>query len=449
MDGYRTLLLTATVFLWNVFGSSAGEAENVYTLNDCIRIGLERNESVANARRDKAIAVARIGQARSAALPQLSLSATYTRLDELQTIEFGDEEMKLGTLDNYSANLGVSQLLYSGGKVGAALRAASLAESQAEWACSEIESAFKRDVRLAFYNLLLADAALSVTEDSVKQLESLLEQTERRRKNGTASEFDELRARVRVANERPRLVKARNARAVAREYMKRLLNFDDKEIELRGELEMNASEPDEEYLQGRAMLNRPALRAMEFSVDLRKENVTAARSDGLPSLSAQFNYNGANAYEFVSYEDDWDWHWNAGLVVSWNFWDGGLTEATVRARRLEAEKALASLDEMRKNVKLEVKRYCLDLKHAREAVAASRGTVALAEKAMKIAETRHEEGLATYLEFTDANLALSTAKLTWLQALHAHMTALAQLQFACGTEKLSAEAWNRGKNDDR
>jgi len=84
-------------------------------------------------------------------------------------------------------------------------------------------------------------------------------------------------------------------------------------------------------------------------------------------------------------------------------------------------------------VLLEVRQAYLALEHARELLAASGDSVALAERALAIARTRYETGLSTYIEFTDANLALSTARLVRAQALHDHAVALAQVAFACGT----------------
>ena len=74
----------------------------------------------------------------------------------------------------------------------------------------------------------------------------------------------------------------------------------------------------------------------------------------------------------------------------------------------------------------------MDLKQAEETVSASRDTVELAEKSLEIARARYENGLATYLDFTDANLSLNLARLTRLQALHDHMNALARLRQASG-----------------
>ena len=72
-------------------------------------------------------------------------------------------------------------------------------------------------------------------------------------------------------------------------------------------------------------------------------------------------------------------------------------------------------------------------------MAASRETVELAEKSLEIAKVRYDNGLATYLDYTDANLALRTARLTRLQALHDHLNSLARLQQASGEEIKTGE----------
>jgi hypothetical protein len=44
--------------------------------------------------------------------------------------------------------------------------------------------------------------------------------------------------------------------------------------------------------------------------------------------------------------------------------------------------------------------------------------------------------LGTYLEYTDANLGLSTAKLTYLNAVHEHVSAQARLDFSTGRTRV-------------
>lgn len=414
-------------------GPLCAEEPALYTIEDCVRIGLERSGAAANARRDEEIASAKVIQARAAALPNLSLNGDYTRLDELQEVDVGEETFEAGTLDNYSASAEVRQLLYSGGKVAAALRAARLSRGYAEVARLDSESGLARDIRLGFHAVLLARAGTEVLEESVAQLESVLSQVEDKFRRGAASELDVLSARVRLGNERPLLIGARNAQALALADLRRALALENEAFDVDGELEHRPVRAGLEELQAVAVTNRPSIRALYAIVALREQDMAAARSGRLPELSARFTYFGANSYEFVSFGDDeWQWHWNAGLGVSWNLWDGGLTRGTVREKILEWEKSRTDLDELLKTVLLEVQRAHLDMQHARESVESGQGNIALAEKALAIAETRYDAGLATRLELTESALGVSRAKLVLLRALHDHMNAVARLHSACG-----------------
>jgi outer membrane protein TolC len=109
-------------------------------LDEYIAIGLESSSASRNARRDQVIAEKVVQQARSIVLPSFSLGASYTRLDEVEEFEFGDETLELGTEDNYAADISVSQLLYAGGRGTAALKAGRLTREQARWSRVATES---------------------------------------------------------------------------------------------------------------------------------------------------------------------------------------------------------------------------------------------------------------------------------------------------------------------
>jgi len=57
---------------------------------------------------------------------------------------------------------------------------------------------------------------------------------------------------------------------------------------------------------------------------------------------------------------------------------------------------------------------------------------------MEIMGTRYRAGLATQLEYADANVGLSEARLTHARALHVHLGAEARLKHACGTDEVAA-----------
>ncbi|MFO7870525.1 MAG: TolC family protein [Kiritimatiellia bacterium] len=405
----------------------------VYTLEDCIEAGLENSARIKTASADRAIADYLVEQARSSALPKVSLSGRYTRQDELQEVSFGEQTTEVGSLNNYSVEAGVNQLLYSGGKVRSALRAARLSRKLASSSKRETELSLVRDIRDGFYGVLLARDSVSVREDSVKQLESLVKQAEAKHKTGAGSEFNVLRAKVELANEKPALIAARAGYETALAAFRRLLGIEE-EIALRGELSFVPFEGEYDDLVAEALSNRPALRRSEVAVELRKEDVSAAKAGYMPEVNAFFNYTGTKPYGFVTADDEWEWHWSTGLMLNWSLWDSGLTSGRVGEKQQELVKARTAREDLERAVKLQVKTAYLDMKHAAEAVKAGKGNVRLAEKALEIAATRLETGAGTHLEFTDANVALSTAKLGYLGAVMDHMNAVSRLKAAIGRE---------------
>ncbi|MEI6972504.1 MAG: TolC family protein, partial [bacterium] len=148
---------------------AVGAATNTparFTLDDCIRTGLKRSAVATNARRDKEIARATVSQARSQVLPQLTADGGYTRLDEIQSMDIGGQMVEMGTLDNYSVDFRLNQLLYSGGKMHAAIKAARLAHVYADLELANVEEGLVRDIRIGFYDILLAKSMVAVKEES-------------------------------------------------------------------------------------------------------------------------------------------------------------------------------------------------------------------------------------------------------------------------------------------
>ena len=181
------------------------------------------------------------------------------------------------------------------------------------------------------------------------------------------------------------------------------------------------------------MENRPEVLQAQTMVRLRGEDVRVARSDYYPTVRAFANYQGLNPGQEKPAQDEWETSWNVGLTASLNILDGGLRRATVLSKVLKQEQAAATLEDVKRGVRLEIENAYLALNNAREVVLGSEGSVKLAERALEIARTRYANGLATYLEFTDSNLALSAARLIHHEALRTYLVALAELRYACGT----------------
>jgi outer membrane protein len=84
-------------------------------------------------------------------------------------------------------------------------------------------------------------------------------------------------------------------------------------------------------------------------------------------------------------------------------------------------------------VKFEVQESILAIRQARESLLSQEKNVEQAREAVRIAELNYAEGLATTLDVSSVQAALSQAKTNQIQALYDYAVALAQLEKSVGT----------------
>lgn len=160
--------------------------------------------------------------------------------------------------------------------------------------------------------------------------------------------------------------------------------------------------------QQTALDQRPDLEAARTGVQLANGQRRRVVARYLPNLVATGNYLWSNSGGFTGRATTW----NAGLGVSWNLFDGGLREAQLREASGRIAEARANERATEERVKDEVRRARLDLQSAEANQVKADEQVKLARESAQLVKNNFEAGVATYLEVTDANTALSGAELS-------------------------------------
>src|SRR6202012_513896 len=125
----------------------------------------------------------------------------------------------------WNAGIQIVQNIYMGGRMVAAFRAADATQKQAIANYQTSVSDTLLNVRIAYYDVLLAAQQITVQEASVKLLEKEQEDQQHRLDAGTVPKFNVLRAQVAVANERPTLINARNSYRIAKNNLANVLGY--------------------------------------------------------------------------------------------------------------------------------------------------------------------------------------------------------------------------------
>jgi outer membrane protein TolC len=417
------------IFGLAVLLSFTGRAETSYTLDECVQLGLVRAVPVMNAERDRQIAEATMKKAVATGLPQIDLLGSYTRDDGAAPPSItGDDVLR----DRYGGSIVASQTLYDGGKVFSAIRAAQAYRGLTAQAKAQQEADLIRRINIAFNGILLVQANVAVQEASVKQLADFENETRQKYEVGAVAEFDWLTAQVRLANETPKMIEARNVLAIAKEHFRNLIVLDKEDFSLDGKLEYTPFDPDLMALQSGAVSARPELLVQEKTIALRQEALKSSWSGYKPKVTAEAVYTQENPDRYDSAQSQWADHWEAGLVAKWTLFDSGTRRGDVLIKGLELAKSQADREDLLREVSLDVKSAWLNMLAARELITGAEENMKLAEKALEIAKTRYDAGLSTYLEFTDSNLSLNTARLNYFRSLEKHLNAVVNLKHAAG-----------------
>lgn len=436
---------------------------------------IERNREILDAEFELALANGQVAEAWSDFYPSVSLSSSYTRNVAPQVSflpaqifdpsaaqgDFIPVQFGADNIWNLSVNLEQTLLdpqVFVG--VGAAARFRGLQREALRGRTQQIVTR----VRIAFYDLLLAQEEVRLTANSLKRVRRSLEETRAMEEAGVAEVYDVLRLEVEAANLEPSLSRAENRHRAARRALAAELDLDpEAEIEVAGQLalmdlddvganspgnrdilafrgESLAEAPELDQLLRRGRANRSDIRQLELTETLRKTELRIEQADYLPSVSAFGSYglaaqqNGMPVFFGTSAQRGTTKQ--VGFRVSMPIFSGFRETARISQRQAALRQAETQTRLASDQAEIQLRNLVDDLHEARSRTRGQRLAVSQARRGYEIASARYREGLASQLELTDAEVALRQSEFNYAQAVYDYLSTGARLDEAAGAVPL-------------
>lgn len=432
----------------SVDDASKTETQPVVTgklsLEDALKLALLYNRDLERVVEEKEFAEGQILSAYGNVLPTISVSGTYTRLEDVNAFEVGGNRIQLGALDNYSATLSVTQPLFAGGSLGAGLRAAKYYEALTdENIRTQAEQTLYQTQSLYLQSLLLQEQ-LDVSKERVELSKAALGDVQNQQKFGTASEYNVLRAQVDLANARTQMININNSLEQTLSQLFITMGVSQQSnISLDDSLSYEPADWNEEEAVQTALLNRPDLAGSKLTVELQEESVRSSYSSYFPTVSAYFDNSWGRPNPAVQTLDEWGRIWNAGISVNWPLFSLN-REGTIKQQKSTLRQQQITYLSMREQVLFEVHSAILALENAREAVEAQKLTLDQAREGLRLAKAQFKEGTIGQVALLDAQQSLTEAQFNYFSSLHDH--ALAKLDLNRATGQLSVEVSEETKD---
>ena len=425
------------------------------SLPDAVTLALRDADEVKRAYADVAITEAQVTTSRASALPQLRLSGTYNHVFANARARAVNQVFNQPNTYNVNANL--SQTLFQGGREFASWRAAKRVREASRLTAGETRAEVAVGVLRAYLAASLAERFEHIRGENLILASQRVDQSQQLFTAGRVARYDVLRSRVERANLEPLVIQARNDRELALLELRRLLNLPpDAPIHLTTTIDSTSvplilAAASDDDANGR---DRASVRAAELTARARRDAVSVARADWLPTISVFFQ-SGVQAFPVSGFppgrgetsarfcpegspadrscqNGGWFGDRAMGVNFSWPLFDGLRAKGAMDLARAQLEVAEIALAQEREAVSLEIARARAELSRSRAVFAARRQTVTEADEAFRLASLRYSRGIGTSLEVSDSQLQMLISQTDEAQSAVDLYLAAAELARALG-----------------
>jgi outer membrane protein TolC len=338
-----------------------------------------------------------------------------------------------GTSYEGGAQISLRQPLMRGGRI----YVATAPIRDAEYTVGILESRLRAqilqviaDTKQAYYNTILAERLIQVSEQAIARDHELIEASEALFRAGRASQRDIVSAQIQLSDDLSDLAARQAERDVAQLVLRDVLGLEIgeylKPADATVPFEPVALRLDD-WIE-RALANRPEIQEILYRLDQNELAVRVAGNAVLPKLDAigvfrrhDFDSSSRQVWGFDSQR------WLAGVEFEIPF---GNVAARERLSALELQHARIGreLANQQRLIELEVRNEDVSLRENLAELEAQTDKVEQARSKLDIAQVRYQRGIADNLDVTDAQQDLVDAESDLLAAVVDYTNGLARLE---------------------
>lgn len=432
MKNRKEFLIVFWILIFSFSFSRGISCADLLTLSDGLRVVTEESRLLKITQREEAVSEADTLIARSRMLPNINAYLSQTFLAYQPGAIFGSLTVPTAEKDSYSYGVNVQQTLYDFKGNASRYESSKLILETKKIETKRIRNFVSLDFAFIYFDLLESEKMMLVAEKELERLESHLRDARNLYDEGMITKNDLFQAEVRLSDAKQRLAAARNIRSI---NAARLNNALSRPLETKAEV-MDVKETPSDRLSldlvkawETAESQRPEVQIADTTLKSLDMEETAKRSEYYPTFFLQGGYD-FTKNRFLTNEGNWSL--TAGMSL--NLFSGGSTRAGVLKIKQEKVKLLEQRDKLTDDIKLEVEKYMLDLKTARERISVTKDAVGQAEENLRIDRVRYSEGVGTATEVLDAVALLTIAETNLYRSVYDFKRAEAGFVYSIGKD---------------
>ena len=325
-------------------------------------------------------------------------------------------------------NAGFVFPLFTGGKINAANKAAKI-----KFEASEIESIQKSyeltsELVERYYGLILANQVVKVREAVKSGMQKHLDDANKLAEQGIIARVEVLNAKVYFADADRELKKSdRQVEILNVAVLNTVADTSKCRVNPISELfYLEKVEPLNFYKQ-KAMEKSPLLGQIRKKKELAQQGIKVEQSAFFPTVAATGTYNIVNK-DLSPYLPDY----MVGVGLKWNLYDGNERSRKVKAAMFQQMEAEDFYIKSESDIQSAITKYYQEMNMYLEQITELDSAMEFTNEYSRAREKAFTEGMATATQVSDANLAVTKARIERLQAIYAWDVSLSKLLYYSG-----------------
>lgn len=443
-----TVLLAATMLATQAqerqpsLAAAVAEGSVAQTLmlsrDECVRIALADNPSVRIADMEITRTDYSKKETLAGVFPSIDFSGAYQRTIELQTIrmDMGGQSQSLKMGSDNTWNFGftasmpiIAPTLWKAIDIADTQILSSLEQSRA----SRLD--LVNQVNKAYYALMLAIASRQVLEENYDIAKFNAEIYEKQFAAGTATEYDVLRSSVQVKNVEPELLQADIAVKQCKLQLKVLMGIST-DVDIIPDVTLKEMQQDMYgYPLGadRSINENTSLRSLDIQSEVLRKNVDLKKFAWIPTLGVSYNINWnslSNGNPFKNQQ--FNPYSTVGISLSVPIFSGLSKYYGLKQAKVQLKEAALQRENLVNTLNMQVDLAIDNINRQARQISTSEESVKQAVKAHEIMQRSFEIGAASYLDLRDSELAETTSKLSYYQAIYNYLISTSELDLLLG-----------------
>lgn len=410
----------------------------ILSLDECVNIALEKNRAILIAHQNLKIAQGRVTEAKGAGNAKLSaFGEANDRSDEVdlplavgidQNQQLIIEEVPF--VPNAASSVGVrlNQPIDISGVIHAGTKAAHYGEQAAQMGVKRTYNDVILQTKIAYYNVLRNEELLLAAEEAMKNAEIRLKTAQALVETGISSKVDITRAEAGVSAAKQQVITAQNGVQISKSSLNDIIGYDiNTPIELQ-KVDISTMEIGTyEICLDEALSNRPEVAISSLNTSASQQRYKVAKRGMSPSLAFSAVGQIDDAYHVP---EDRSITVALGLTIPLS--DGGETAGRKEQAAADIQASRIQEDDIKSLVALQVKNAYVHVQNADEKLATANKEFEQAAETLRLSQARYEEGMASQVELSDAELIYTQAQTNVANAHFELLSSRSELDRALG-----------------